>query len=78
MLDKFRNGRFTHVRGGNRPKVVIASIPHAEDCDQELSDVVSEDSDEDVHDFIVIDLEEVAYDNHDVEHMDTLSRNQII
>ena len=36
------------------------------------------DSDEDVHDFIVIDLEEVAYDNHDFEHMDTLSRDKII
>ena len=39
---------------------------------------VSEDPDEDVHDSIVIDLEDEAYDNHDVEHMDTLSRDQII
>ena len=58
-------------------KRLLQGIPQAEDCDQELPDGVSEYSYEDVHDSIVIDMEDEAYDNCHLEHIDPLSQDQI-
>ena len=54
-------------------KRILQGILQAEDCNQELPDGVSEYLYEDVHDSIVIDLEDEAYDDCHLEHIDPLS-----